>query len=110
MVRQDIKYRDDFRRAQFHPHVFLMWLGLVSIVMLFAGLMSAYIVRQSAGNWLEFPLPQVFIYSTLVIVLSSASLAWAYRSYLRGWQRSYRQGLLLTSLLTSAGPHSTNVG
>ncbi len=99
MVRQDIKYRDDFRGAQFHPHVFLMWLGLVSIAMLFAGLISAYIVRQSAGNWLEFPLPDIFIYSTLTIVISSATLAWAYRSYLRGWQRSYRQGLLLTFLL-----------
>ncbi len=99
MVGQGLKYRDDYRNATFHPQVFLMWLGLVSIAMLFAGLISAYIVRQSAGNWLEFPLPHIFIISTLTIVMSSATLAWAYRSYLRGWQRSYRQGLLLTFFL-----------
>ena len=35
----------------------LLWFGIVSIVMLFAGLTSAYIVRQGEGKWVEFSIP-----------------------------------------------------
>ena len=35
----------------------LLWIGIGAIVMFFAGLTSAYIVRKAEGNWLEFILP-----------------------------------------------------
>jgi len=60
----------------------MMWVGIVGIVMLFAGLTSAYIVRQAEGNWLYFDLPDTFYWSTGVIVLSSLTMAlaqWAVR-------------------------------
>ena len=34
----------------------LLGIGIVSIVMLFAGLTSAYVVRLKQGDWLEFAL------------------------------------------------------
>ncbi len=40
----------------------LVLLGIMSIVMLFAGLTSGYIVRQGEGKWVEFALPNIFIY------------------------------------------------
>lgn len=52
----------------------IMWLVIITVVMLFAGLTSAYIVRRAEGNWLNFALPEMFKVSTLVILLSSASL------------------------------------
>ena len=41
----------------------LLAIGIGSIVMLFAGLTSGYIVRQAEGNWRFFELPSVFYVS-----------------------------------------------
>jgi cytochrome c oxidase subunit 3 len=58
----------------FNPKKFILWLIIVASVMLFAGFTSAYIVRRGEGNWELFKLPTSFIYSTLVIALSSVSM------------------------------------
>ncbi len=60
-----------------NPKVFTMWLFVVSIVMLFAAFTSAYLVRKAEGNWVEFKLPNLFFYSTVVLVLSSVSMHFA---------------------------------
>lgn len=52
----------------------LLWIGIGSIVMFFAGLTSAYIVRKAEGNWLEFDMPIWFTFSTITVILSSFSL------------------------------------
>lgn len=65
-----------------HPKKFALWVGLTSVVMLFAALTSAYIVRRSAGNWQDFALPSAFFYSTAAILASSVALHLAYKSYL----------------------------
>lgn len=52
----------------------LLWIGIVSIVMLFAGLTSAYVVRADNGNWLVFQLPSIAIISTAVIICSSLTM------------------------------------
>ncbi len=52
----------------------LMWVGIVGMVMLFAGMTSAYIVRQAEGNWLYFDLPDTFYVSTAVIMISSMTM------------------------------------
>lgn len=52
----------------------LLWIGMVSIVMLFAGLTSAVVVRKSDGNWLEFYMPSMFWVSTIIIILSSITI------------------------------------
>jgi cytochrome c oxidase subunit III len=62
------------------PKKFILWLFIVSIVMLFASQTSAYLVRRAEGNWLEFEMPVVFWYSTVVLLLSSISMQWAYFS------------------------------
>jgi cytochrome c oxidase subunit 3 len=58
----------------FNPKKFVLWLIIVASVMLFAGFTSAYIVRRGEGNWELFKLPTSFIYSTIVIALSSISM------------------------------------
>src|SRR5690606_6335320 len=48
--------------------------GMASIVMIFAGLTSAYVISKSRPDWLkDFQLPQAFLWSTIVIVLSSVT-------------------------------------
>ena len=57
-----------------NPKIFTMWLFIVSIVMLFAAFTSAYLVRKAEGNWVEFNLPDLFYYSTGVLIASSISM------------------------------------
>lgn len=61
-----------------NPRKFILWLFIVSILMLFAAMTSAYLVRRAEGNWLEFDIPPVFSYSTIVLVVSSLTMHWAY--------------------------------
>lgn len=82
-----------------HPKKFALWLFIVSVVMIFAGMTSAYIVRQSEGNWLEFDLPNVFWYSSVIIVLSSISLHWAYLSAQKDDFNTLKIGLIITTIL-----------
>ncbi len=55
----------------------LLWIAMAGMVMLFAGLTSAYVVRKAEGNWVEFQLPKMFTISTIVIILSSFSIQYA---------------------------------
>lgn len=87
------------RRNKIHPYKFALWVGCVSMTMMFASLTSAYIVRQAAGNWLEFQLPSVFTFSTVAIVLSSIAMHGAYLSFKNGKEMQYKGLLSLTFLL-----------
>ena len=82
-----------------HPVKFALWLGMASIVMMFGALTSAYLVKQAAGNWLEYKMPAVFYWNTAVILLSSVMLHSSYRAYLKGNERRYKMGLLLSFAL-----------
>jgi cytochrome c oxidase subunit 3 len=53
------------QRSKIHPHKFAMWLAMGSIAMMFAGLTSAYIVREAQGNWRLFKMPVAFTISTV---------------------------------------------
>src|SRR5690606_4415755 len=77
-------------RMGIHPLKFALYLGIVSIIMAFAAFSSAYIVRQAAGNWLEFTLPNMFYVSTAVIVLSSVCLKMSSRAFDRENVVAYR--------------------
>lgn len=61
-----------------NPKKFAMWLFIGSVLMLFAAFTSAYIVRRAEGNWVFFDLPDLFYYTTVMIVLSSITMQWAY--------------------------------
>lgn len=89
-------------RNKIHPQKFALWLGMASILMMFIAFTSAYIVKQAAGNWLEFRLPQVFFINTGVIILSSICLEYSYRSFVNGNALLYR-GLLLASFFLGVG-------
>ncbi|HMR58838.1 MAG TPA: cytochrome c oxidase subunit 3 [Cyclobacteriaceae bacterium] len=62
------------------PRKFGMWLFMGSVFMLFAALTSAYIVREAEGNWVYFEMPRLFTISTVVILVSSITMQWAYWS------------------------------
>ena len=82
-------------------HRSLLWVGIVSIVMLFAAFTSAYIVRKSTGNWKHFELPNSFYISTVLILVSSCTLWFSYKATLQNQFSKISLFLGLTLLLGS---------
>ena len=53
----------------------MLWFGLGSLIMTFAGLTSAFIVSKNRVDWVnDFPIPEAFYFSLIVIIISSLSL------------------------------------
>ncbi len=77
----------------------LLWLAIASMIMLFAGLTSAYIVRQSEGNWTRFNLPSLFTVSTVIIITSSLSVQRAVVNARRNNKAYVQRALVLTLVL-----------
>ncbi len=52
----------------------MLWFGIISLSMSFAGLTSAYVISKERPDWLtDFEIPQAFYISLAVILLSSAT-------------------------------------
>jgi cytochrome c oxidase subunit 3 len=59
----------------------MLWVGMISMTMTFAGLTSAYVVSSSRADWLsQFEMPSAFTISTLLILLSSITFFVAKKS------------------------------
>jgi cytochrome c oxidase subunit 3 len=57
-----------------------VWIGIFSIVMSFAAITSAMIVRQGASNdWMHFALPRILYLNTVLIFASSVTLSFGER-------------------------------
>ncbi|HSY76271.1 MAG TPA: heme-copper oxidase subunit III [Bacteroidia bacterium] len=77
----------------------LLWIGLVSIGMMFAGLTSGYIVRRGSGTWLLFQIPFPFYISTAIILVSSITMNMAMQAAKKGVSSGISRALLLTWIL-----------
>lgn len=87
------------QRRRVHPHKFSLWVAMASILMMFAGFTSAYIVKRNDSNWLQFSLPPVFLISTAVILLSSLTLYLAARSFKARNMTRYKILITVTAAL-----------
>jgi len=85
-------------RSKIDSKKLALLIGCASIVMMFAGLTSAYIVRRAGGNWLEFRLPNIFFINTVVMLLSSLAIHSAYLAFKKGNEFLYK-GLLVVSFI-----------
>ena len=72
---------------------------MASIIMMFGSLTSAYIVRHAAGNWLEFKIPDIFFFSTVVILVSSVTLHLSYWAFRNNKPGIYRVALPISLIL-----------
>lgn len=84
-------------RKRIHPHKFALWMAMGSIAMMFAGLTSAYVVRQSQPGWRIWELPIVFWVSTAVIFGSSVTMHLGLRAFKKRSMSTYR-ALITTTL------------
>lgn len=71
MDAEELK-REQIQKGKAYKTMLIFTMG--SIVMIFAGLTSAYVISKSRPDWLsDFQLPQVFLWSTIVMILSSVT-------------------------------------
>ena len=90
---------DGSQRQRIHPHKFTLWVAIGSIIMMFAGLTSAYIVKSNQAGWQNVAMPKIFWYSTGTILLSSLVMQMALRSFKQREMNQYRLQIAGTFLL-----------
>lgn len=86
-------------QKKIHPHKFTLWIAMASIIMMFAGLTSAYIVKSSAPNWEEIDTPPLFVFSTAVLIASSLAVQLALRAFKQRNMSRYRLLISITAVL-----------
>jgi len=77
----------------------MLWVSMISMTMMFAGLTSAYVVSRKRGDWVSFDLPPAFYTSTILIILSSITFMLAKYFIKRDNQKQTTLFLVITLLL-----------
>ncbi|WP_211298243.1 cytochrome c oxidase subunit 3 [Polaribacter glomeratus] len=80
----------------------MLWISMISMVMFFAGLTSAYVISMKRDDWVSFDLPQSFYISTILIVVSSITLFLSQR-FLKQNKRQLSLSLLVVTFLLGIG-------
>ena len=80
----------------------LVLVGVIGSIMLFAGLSSAVLVRKMDKFWVNIHLPNEFIFSTIIILVSSITFYLALKSGRKGQKKKLIQLLVVTFLLSLA--------
>ena len=95
MERGEDGYMNDLKKnteyTGIHPQMFGLWLAMASMTMFFAALTSALILKKGDfRTWENFKLPDVFMVSTVVIVMVSVLMHSALISYRRAQFTAFR--------------------
>lgn len=93
--------KEDFHEAKWQRVAKpLVWVGIVSIIMLFASMTSAVIVTKGDGNWMKYEIPGIFLWSSIAILLSSLTLLYGYYKAKKDHQNGLKIGLMLTLIFS----------
>jgi cytochrome c oxidase subunit III len=87
------------QNKKIHPHKFILWVGIGSIIMMFAGLTSAYIVKREQPGWTTYTTPLAFYYSTAVLLISSLTIFLAGKSFTERRMIRYKKLVAATLIL-----------
>ena len=87
------------QKKRIHPHKFTLWIAIGSIIMMFAGLTSAYIVKRDQPGWTTFEMPRTFLLSTAAILISSLTIQIALKSFRERKMDRYRGFITVTAIL-----------
>lgn len=78
----------------------MLWFGIISLIMSFAGWTSAYVVSSTRPDWLsDFQMPNAFIISSILIITSSFTMFLAQRLMKQGKRQQTTILLLVTFVL-----------
>jgi cytochrome c oxidase subunit 3 len=87
------------QKKRIHPHKFTLWVAIGSMIMMFAGLTSAYIVKGSLPGWSTVEVPTIFYISTAVLLLSSITIQMANKAFKERSMQQYRRMVMATLVL-----------
>ena len=87
------------QNKKIHPHKFTLWVGIGSIIMMFAGLTSAYIVKRQQPGWTNYVTPIAFYYSTAIMIISSVTIFLAGKSFSERRMVRYKKLVVATAIL-----------
>ncbi|EIJ38726.1 MULTISPECIES: cytochrome c oxidase subunit 3 [Galbibacter] len=77
----------------------MLWFGMISIAMMFAGLTSAYVVSKSRPDWVSsIEIPPAFFISTISIIISSITFYMVKKTIEKN-NRSAATGFLLATFV-----------
>lgn len=77
----------------------MLWFGIISLIMSFAGLTSAVLVSRKREDWMhDFEMPNAFLISCIIIVISSVTFIVAKRAV-----KNSNRGLASMMLLLTFG-------
>lgn len=80
----------------------MLWVSMISMTMMFAGLTSAYVVSRKRDDWVSFDLPSAFYISTLLIILSSIAFMLA-KFFIKKDNRQLTTLFLISTLVLGVG-------
>jgi cytochrome c oxidase subunit 3 len=80
----------------------MLWVSMISMTMMFAGLTSAYVVSRKRSDWVSFDLPAAFYTSTILIILSSITFMLA-KHFIKKDNRNLTTINLVLTLLLGIG-------
>lgn len=92
---QEIDYKIQQEKAKLN----LVYVGIFSVIMLFAGLTSAYIVSMGSAFWLKAKFPIAFWVSTVLIISSSIAIQIAIKGAKKGNSKLLKAATLITLIL-----------
>lgn len=87
------------QRNKIHPHKFTLWVAIASIIMMFAGLTSAFIVKSGQPTWQGVQTPVLFWISTAVLLLSSLTIQASLIAFRQRAMQRFRRLFAATLLL-----------
>lgn len=93
---------DEYQNFTFHPKNILLALLLISLTGIFLSLSFALVYSRVQNGQPPIKLPAIFIFNTLILVGSSATMVWAKRAYKADDTRAYQRALVMTMLLSVA--------
>jgi len=86
-------------QKKLHPYKFTLWVAIASIMMMFAGLTSAFIVKSNFTGWRTIDMPKIFWVSTVIILASSITMLMAKKAFGQREMQKYRIMLAVTLIL-----------
>lgn len=94
------QYESDYKNLVLHPYKIMLFFLLISVSMIFGGVIFAYIYQRIEKGFEPVRLPYVFIANACLLLLSSYTLNLSKKAYLEDKTEKYKRMLLFTLLLT----------
>ena len=91
------EYQNNFA---FHPYNVMLILVLMGVTTLFLAFSAAFVYTRVQSDLPPLRLPILFLFNTVILLASSATMIWAKRAYKADDTLSYQRALLATMILS----------